>query len=76
MKKASSITGAGLNSIWYRSMEMNSYLSPSTELKSKRIKGINIKPDTLNLIEEKLPKSLKLLGKGKISKTQLQCLRL
>ena len=33
-------------------------------LKSKCIKDLNIKPDTLNLIEEKLGKILELIGTG------------
>ena len=40
-------------------------MSPCTKLKSKWIKDLNTKPDTLNLIEEKLGKSLKLIGRGK-----------
>jgi hypothetical protein len=39
-------------------------LSPCTKLKSKWIKDLNIKPDTLNLIEEKVAKSLELIGTG------------
>jgi hypothetical protein len=34
---------------------------------SKLIKDLNIKPDTLNLIEEKVGKSLELISTGKIS---------
>jgi hypothetical protein len=41
------------------------YLSHCTKLNSKLIKDINIKPDTLNLVEEKVGKSLKLIGTGK-----------
>ena len=33
-------------------------------LKSKCIKDLNIKPDTLNVIEEKVGKSLELIGTG------------
>jgi hypothetical protein len=40
-------------------MKIVPYLSPCTKLKSKWIKGLNIKPDTLDLIEEKVGKSLK-----------------
>jgi hypothetical protein len=43
-------------------MHIDSYLSPCTKLKSKWIKDLNIKPDTLNLIKEKVGKSLKLIG--------------
>jgi hypothetical protein len=45
-----------------RRMKIDPYLSPHTKLKSKWIKDLNIKPDTLNLIEEKVGKSLELIG--------------
>jgi hypothetical protein len=45
-------------------MKLHPYLSPCTKLKSKWIKHLNIKPDTLNLIEEKVRKSLELIGTG------------
>jgi hypothetical protein len=35
-------------------MQIDPYLSPCTKLKSKWIIDLNIKPDTLNLIEEKV----------------------
>ena len=47
-----------------RRMKIDPYLSPCTKLKSKWIKDLNIKPDTLNLIEEKVGKSLELIGTG------------
>jgi hypothetical protein len=37
-------------------MRINPFLSPCTKLKSKWIKEIHIKPDTLKLIEEKVKK--------------------
>jgi hypothetical protein len=40
-------------------------LSPCTKLKYKWIKVINIEPDTLNLIEEEVGKSLELIGTQK-----------
>ena len=43
-------------------MKINPYLSPCIKLKSKWIKDLNIKPDTLNLIEEKVEESLELFG--------------
>ena len=45
-------------------MKINKYWSPCRELKSKWIKDLNIKPDTLNLIEEKVRMSLELIGTG------------
>jgi hypothetical protein len=41
---------------------MDLYLSPCTKLNSKWIKDLNIKPNTLNLIEQKLENTLKLVG--------------
>jgi hypothetical protein len=40
------------------------YLSPCTKLKSRRIKDLNMKPDTLNLIEEKMRNVLEHIGTG------------
>jgi hypothetical protein len=45
-------------------MKIDPYLSPCTKLKSKWIKDLNIKPDTLTLIEEKVGKNLELIGTG------------
>jgi hypothetical protein len=45
-------------------MKIDPYLSPWTKLKSKWIKNLNIKPDTLNLIEEKVGKSVELIATG------------
>jgi hypothetical protein len=47
-----------------RKMKIDPYLSPGTKLKSKWIKDLNIKPDSLTLIEKKVGKSLKLIGTG------------
>jgi hypothetical protein len=47
-----------------RKMKINPYLSPCTKLKSKWIKDLHIKPETLNLIDEKVGKSLELIGTG------------
>ena len=45
-------------------MKIDPYLSPSTKLKSKWIKDLNIKPTTLNLIEEKVGSTLERIGTG------------
>jgi hypothetical protein len=39
-------------------------LAPSTKLKCKWIKDLNINGDTLKLIEEKVGKSLEFIGTG------------
>jgi hypothetical protein len=48
-----------------RRMRVVPYLPRCTELKFKCIKDLNIKPDTLNLIEEKMGNCLEHIGKGK-----------
>jgi hypothetical protein len=45
-------------------MKIDPYLSPCSKLKPKWIKDLNIKPDTLILIEEKVRKRLELIGTG------------
>ena len=45
-------------------MKIDPYLSPCTKLQSKWIKDLNIKPETLNLMEEKVGKNLELIGTG------------
>jgi hypothetical protein len=45
-------------------IQIDPYLSPCTKLQSKWIKDLNIKPDTLNLIEKKIWNSLELIGTG------------
>ena len=47
-----------------RRMKIDPYLSPCTKLKSKWIKDLNIKPATLNLIEEKVGSTLEHIGTG------------
>ena len=49
-------------------MKTDPYLSPCTHFKFKWIKELNIKPDALNLIEEKVGKSLELIGTRKFPK--------
>ena len=47
-----------------RSVQIDIFLSPCTKVKSKWIKKLHIKPDTVKLIEEKVGKSLKDMGTG------------
>ena len=60
-KKASSINCAGL---FVEKMKLDPYLSPCTKLKSKWVKDLNIKPDILNLMEEKVEKTLNSLSQS------------
>jgi hypothetical protein len=45
-------------------MLIDPYLFPCTKLMSMWIKDLNIKPDPLNLIEDKVENSLEHLGTG------------
>jgi len=47
-------------------MQIDPFLSPGIKLKSKWIKHIHIKPDTLRLIDENVGKSLKHMSTGEI----------
>ena len=47
-----------------RRMRIDPYLSPRTKVKSKWIKELHIKPETLKLMEEKVGKSLKDMCTG------------
>jgi hypothetical protein len=45
-------------------MQIDPFLSPCTKVKSKWIKELQIKPETVKLIEEKVERSLKDMGTG------------
>ena len=47
-----------------RRMQIDPFLSPCTKLKSKWMKDLHIKPDTLKQIEKKVGKSLEHMGTG------------
>ena len=47
-----------------RKMQINPFLSPCTKIKSKWIKDLHIKSDTLKLIEEKVGTNLEHMGTG------------
>ena len=47
-------------------MLVGTFLSSCTRLKSKWIRDLYIKPDILNLIEDKVRKSLEHIGTGEI----------
>jgi hypothetical protein len=51
------------------------FLSPCTKVKSKWIKELHIKPETLKLIEEKVGKSLEDIGTGEkfLNRTAMAC---
>jgi hypothetical protein len=56
-------------------MGVDPFLSPCTKVKSKWIKELHIKPETLKLIEEKVGKSLENMGTGEkiLKRTTMAC---
>jgi hypothetical protein len=56
-------------------MKIDPFLSPYTKLKSKLIKELHIKPDSLKLIQEKVGKTLEDMGTGEkfLNKTAMAC---
>jgi hypothetical protein len=56
-------------------MQIDPFLSPCTKVKSKCIKELHIKPETVKLIEEKVGKSLEDMGTGEIflNRTAMAC---
>jgi hypothetical protein len=55
-------------------MRIDPFPSRCKKLKSKWIKDLHIKPETLKLIEEKVGKSLKEMGTGKfLNRTAMAC---
>jgi hypothetical protein len=56
-------------------MQIDPFLSPCTKLKSKLIKELHLKPETLNLIEEIVGKSLEDMSKGEkfLNRTPMAC---
>jgi hypothetical protein len=56
-------------------MRVDPFLSPCTKLKSKWIKELHIKPQTLKFIEEKVGESLEDMGTGEkfLNKRAMAC---
>jgi hypothetical protein len=56
-------------------MRIDPFLSPCTKLKSKWIKDLHTKPETLKFIEENMVKSLEDMGTGGkfLNKTAMAC---
>ena len=56
-------------------MGIDPFLSPCTKVKSKWIKELHIKPETVKLIEEKVGNSLEDIGTGEkfLNRTAMAC---
>jgi hypothetical protein len=60
-----------------RRMQIDPFLYPYTKFKSKWIKELHIKPETLKFIEEKVGESLEDMGTGEkfLNRTAMSCVR-
>jgi hypothetical protein len=61
-----------------RRTQIDPFLSPCTKVKSKWIKELHIKPETLKLIEEKVGKTLEVMGTGEnfLNRTNSLCCKI
>jgi hypothetical protein len=59
----------------FRRIRIDPFLSPCNKVKSKWIKELHIKPETLKLIEEKVGKTLEDMGTGEnfLNRTAMAC---
>jgi hypothetical protein len=71
-KTASSTNFARKSSYCLQKLKLGPCLSPCTIINSKWIKDLNIRPETLKLLQERAGNTLEAIGRGKgfLSRTQ------
>jgi hypothetical protein len=57
--------------ICHRKLKLDPCLSPCTSINSKWIKNLDIRPETLKLVQEKAENTLEAIGKDSLSRIQV-----